>query len=49
MNGKAYDVKPESLLNQDSLIDDEAIVLTCPFVPVYVNPCDSDGRKKLPD
>jgi hypothetical protein len=29
---------PRSLLNQDNLIDDEAIVLTCPPVPVYANP-----------
>ena len=35
---------PESLLNHDSLIDDEAIVLTCPAVPRYVNPCVSDGK-----
>jgi ribosomal protein L28 len=26
------------------LIDDEAIVDTSPFVPVYVNPCVRDGR-----
>ena len=42
-------VNPASLLNQDSCIDDEAIVLTLPFVPVYVNPCDRDGKKKFPD
>ncbi len=42
-------MNPASLLNQDSCIDDEAIVFTLPFVPVYVNPCASDGRKKFPD
>ncbi len=39
--------KPASLLNQDSLIDDEAIVCTSPFVPVNAKPCDSDGRYRL--
>ena len=42
-------VNPASLLNHDSCTDDEAIVFTLPFVPVYVNPCASDGKKKLPD
>ena len=37
-------MNPASLLNHDSLIDDEAIVDTNPFVPVYVNPCVRDGR-----
>ena len=32
------------MLNQDNLIDDEAIVLTNPFVPVYAKPCVSDGK-----
>ena len=27
-------INPESLLNHDSLTDDDAIVLTCPLVPV---------------
>jgi hypothetical protein len=41
----SYEVrKPASLLNHDSLIDDDAIVCTRPFVPVYVNPCVRDGR-----
>ena len=41
----ASDVKnPASLLNHDSLIDDEAIVLTSPLLPVYVKPCVRDGR-----
>jgi hypothetical protein len=35
---------PASLLNHDNLTDDEAIVCTSPFVPVYVNPCVRDGR-----
>ena len=39
---------PASLLNQDSLIDDDAIVFTCPADPVYAKPCVSDGKKKLP-
>ena len=39
-------IKPESLLNQDSLIDDEAIVPTSPFVPVKAKPCESDERKR---
>jgi hypothetical protein len=38
-----------SLLNQERLIDDDAIVFTFPFVPRYVKPCESAGRKKLPD
>ncbi len=37
-------MKLESLLNHDSLIDDEAIVCTNPLVPVYANPCVSDGK-----
>ena len=36
--------KPASLLNHESLIEEEAIVFTCPLVPVYANPCDSDER-----
>ncbi len=45
----ASDVRnPASLLNHDRLIDDEAIVCTSPFVPRYVNPCVSDGRKRDP-
>ena len=39
---------PASLLNQDSLIDDEAIVFTLPFVPVYVNPCARLGSDRVP-
>ena len=35
-------------MNHDSCIDDEAIELTFPLLPRYVNPCVSDGRKKLP-
>jgi len=30
--------KPASLLNQESLTDDDAIVFTCPLVPVYAKP-----------
>ncbi len=37
-------MKPESLLNHDSLTDDDAMVLTCPELPVYAKPCASDGR-----
>ena len=36
--------KPASLLNQESLTDDEAIVETIPFDPVKAKPCVSDGR-----
>ena len=32
------------MLNQDNLIDDEAIVWTSPADPVYAKPCDRDGR-----
>ena len=42
VNGSVINAR--SLLNHDSLIDDEAIVDTNPFVPVYVNPCVRDGR-----
>ena len=49
VNGKPDVENPASLLNHESCTDDEAIVLTCPFVPVYVNPCASDGKKKFPD
>jgi hypothetical protein len=35
---------PASLLNHDRFTDEEAIVCTNPFVPVYVNPCVRDGR-----
>ena len=46
MNGNApADVtNPASLLNHESLTEDEAIVFTCPAEPVYANPCDIDGR-----
>ena len=36
VNGKAE--KPVSLLNQESLTDDEAMVDTLPPVPVYAKP-----------
>jgi hypothetical protein len=45
--GKPDVVNPASLLNQESLTDDEAIVETNPFVPVNANPCDRDDRKRL--
>ncbi len=32
------------MLNQDSLIDDDAIEFTCPADPMYANPCVRDGR-----
>jgi hypothetical protein len=38
--------KLASLLNQDSLTDDEAIVCTIPLVPVNAKPCDSEGRNR---
>ena len=41
-NGK--EAKLVSLLNQDSLTDDEAIVETIPFDPVNAKPWDRDGR-----
>jgi hypothetical protein len=37
-------MKPESLLNHESLTEDEAMVLTCPLLPVYAKPCESEGR-----
>ena len=44
----SYDVRnPESLLNHDSLIDDEAMVLVMPFDPVKRKPWVSDGRKSV--
>ena len=39
-------MKFESLLNHDSLIDDEAMVETIPFDPVYAKPCERDGRQR---
>ena len=36
--------KPESLLNQERLMDEEAVVLTWPLVPMYAKPPESDGR-----
>jgi hypothetical protein len=41
---KAEVRKPASLLNQDNLIDDEAIVWTSPADPVNAKPCARDGR-----
>jgi hypothetical protein len=41
-------VKLASLLNHESCTDDEAIVLTCPFVPVYANPCARLGNDNVP-
>lgn len=35
-------------MNHDSCTDDEAIVFTLPFVPVYANPCVSDGSDRAP-
>ena len=47
VNGKAkVDVRnPASLVNHESLTDDEAMVETIPFDPVKAKPCDSDGKK----
>ncbi len=39
---------PASLLNQDSLTDDEASVSSCPPVPRYAKPCDGDVNRVLP-
>ncbi len=39
---------PLSLLNHDSLTDDEAIVFSCPPVPRYAKPCDGDVNRVLP-
>jgi hypothetical protein len=39
---------PASLLNHDSLTDDEAIVFNCPPVPRYANPCDGDVNRVFP-
>jgi hypothetical protein len=48
VNGKAYDVNPASLVNQESFTVDDAIVFTVPFVPRYAKPCASDGRLNDP-
>ena len=40
MNGKAYEVNPASLLNQERLIEDDAMELTLPADPMYANPCE---------
>ena len=37
-------MNPLSLLNHESLTEEEAMVFTCPLVPVYANPCPSDER-----
>ena len=42
--GKLKFVKPASLLNHESRMDDEAIVFTCPADPVNAKPCDRDER-----
>lgn len=39
---------PASLLNQDSLTDDEATVFSCPPVPRYAKPCAGDVNRVLP-
>ena len=39
---------PESLLNHDSLTDDEAIVFSCPPVPRYAKPCAGDVNSVFP-
>ena len=39
MYGNAKLVNPASLLNHDSLIDDEAIDCTSPLDPMYEKPC----------
>ena len=41
-------MNPASLLNHDSLIDDEAIVETIPLLPVNAKPCDRDGIYSVP-
>jgi len=46
--GNAKLVNPLSLLNQDSCIDDEAILFTLPPVPRYAKPCNRDGRFSVP-
>ena len=37
----------KSLLNQERLIDDEAIEETLPEVPRYAKPCERVGRFRL--
>ena len=44
VNGK--EAKLESLLNQESFTDDEAMVFTLPLVPVYAKPWERDERKR---
>ena len=46
VNGNAADpvTNPASLLNQERLIDDEAIELAFPADPMYAKPCVSDGK-----
>lgn len=39
---------PASLLNHDSLTDDEATVFSCPPVPRYAKPCDGDVNSVFP-
>ena len=39
----------ESLLKLEMLMDDEAMVLSFPDDPTYAKPCESAGKKKLPE
>ena len=48
VKGQAYEVKPESLLNQERFIDEEAMVSSLPPVPKYANPWERDGRLNSP-
>jgi hypothetical protein len=43
VNGKAYDVNPASLVNQESFTVDDAIVWIRPPVPRYAKPCELFG------
>jgi hypothetical protein len=48
VNGKAPAevTNPASLLNQERLIEEDAIELTLPADPMYANPCESEERLK---
>ena len=48
VNGKAEVEKPASLLNHERLIDDEAILLACPFDPTNEKPCARFGVNSDP-
>jgi len=48
VNGNAPEevTNPASLLNQERLIEDDAVEFTLPLDPMYANPCESEERFK---